>query len=133
MSKSKTNSGEVLSVRLDKWLWAARFFKTRTLAHVAIEGGKVSVDGERAKPSRMVVRGLELEINSPRGLMMVIVENVSERRGSGADAAALYRETDESKTRRLELAELHRLSATTAPKIRPNTQDRRAIRKIKEG
>jgi ribosome-associated heat shock protein Hsp15 len=120
-------------VRLDKWLWAARFFKTRSLAHAAIDGGKVFVDGVRAKASKIVTPGLTLEINSPRGPMTVVVVQVSEKRGSGAQAATLYRETDQSKQQREQSATRHRLAAQPAPKERPNTQDRRRLRRIKGG
>lgn len=132
MAKTK-NDDSTRGVRLDKWLWAARFFRTRSLAQAAIDGGKVDAGGDRAKPSRMVTLGMELTINCPRGLMTVIVEILSEQRKSGTEAATLYRETEESKQARIKLATLHRLSATPAPKERPNTQDRKRLRRIKEG
>jgi ribosome-associated heat shock protein Hsp15 len=121
------------SVRLDKWLWAARFFKTRSMAHEAIEGGKVYVDNIRAKPSRSVSVGDEISITTPRGQFEIVVERVSSQRGSGAVASAMYRETDESKRRREEIAEMHRLARNAAPEERPNSQDRRLLRRIKEG
>ncbi len=121
------------SVRLDKWLWAARFFKTRSMAHEAIEGGKVYVDNIRAKPSRSVSVGDEISITSPRGQFDIIVEQVSSQRGSASIASTMYRETDESKRRREEIAEMHRLARNAAPEERPNSQDRRLLRRIKEG
>lgn len=121
------------SVRLDKWLWAARFFKTRSMAHEAIEGGKVYVDNIRAKPSRLVSVGDEISITTPRGQFDIVVERVSSQRGSGAVASTMYRETDESKRRREEIAEMHRLARNAAPEERPNSQDRRLLRRIKEG
>ncbi len=121
------------SVRLDKWLWAARFFKTRSMAHEAIEGGKVYVDNIRAKPSRSVSVGDEINITTPRGQFDIVVERVSSQRGSGAVASTMYRETDESKRRREEIAEMHRLARNAAPEERPNSQDRRLLRRIKEG
>jgi ribosome-associated heat shock protein Hsp15 len=121
------------SVRLDKWLWAARFFKTRSMAHEAIEGGKVYVDNIRAKPSRSVSVGDEITITSPRGQFDIVVERVSSQRGSASIASTMYRETDESKRRREELAEMHRLARNAAPEERPNSQDRRLLRRIKEG
>ena len=120
------------AVRLDKWLWAARFFKTRSLAHEAIEGGKVYVANLRAKPSRAVVIGDELIITTPRGRFDVVVEAVSSQRGSAAIAATLYRETEESKRRREELSEMHRLARNAAPSEKPNSQDRNRLRRIKE-
>jgi len=133
MSQREKSQERESSVRLDKWLWAARFFKTRALAHEAIEAGRVSINGERAKPSRAVCVGQELRIATPRGEFVVVVEEVSARRGSAAVAAELFRETDESKMRRTELAEMHKLSRAAAPEERPNTQDRRLLRRIKEG
>lgn len=120
------------TVRLDKWLWAARFFKTRSMAHDAIEGGKVYVDNIRAKPSRVVSVGDEIMITSPRGRFEITVEAVSSQRGSPAIAAKLYREKDESKKRREDLAEMHRLARNAAPEERPNSQDRKLLRRIKE-
>jgi|LauGreDrversion4_2_1035121.scaffolds.fasta_scaffold21029_3 ribosome-associated heat shock protein Hsp15 len=119
-------------VRLDKWLWAARFFKTRSMAHEAIEGGKVYVDNIRAKPSRSVSIGDEMIITTQRGRFQIVVEQVSSQRGSGAIASKMYRETDESKKQREELAEMHRLAQNAAPDERPNSQDRRLLRRIKE-
>jgi ribosome-associated heat shock protein Hsp15 len=120
------------AVRLDKWLWAARFFKTRSLAHEAIEGGKVFVEGLRAKPSRAVAIGDEIMITTPRGRYDIVVEGVSSQRGSATIAGKLYRETDESKLRREELSEMHRLARNAAPAERPNSQDRKRLRRIKE-
>ena len=120
-------------VRLDKWLWAARFFKTRSMAHEAIEGGKVYVDNVRAKPSRSVSVGDEIIITTQRGRFQIVVEQVSAQRRSGAIASKMYRETDDSKRQREELAEMHRLARNAAPEERPNSQDRRLLRRIKEG
>ena len=121
------------TVRLDKWLWAARFFKTRSLAHDAIEGGKVYVDNLRAKPSRAVVVGDQIMITTPRGRYDIVVEGVSSQRGSAAIATKLYRETEESKRRREELSEMHRLARNAAPDEKPNSQDRKRLRRLKEG
>lgn len=128
MTKDTNNT-----VRLDKWLWAARFFKTRSMAHEAIEGGKVYVDNIRAKPSRSVSVGDAITLTTPRGQFDIIVERVSSQRGSASIAITMYRETDESKRRREELAEMHRLARNAAPEERPNSQDRRLLRRIKEG
>ena len=121
------------NVRLDKWLWAARFFKTRSMAHEAIEGGKVYVDNIRAKPSRSVSVGDEMIITTTRGRFQIVVEQVTSQRGSGAIASKMYRETDESKKEREEISEMHRLARNAAPEERPNSQDRRLLRRIKEG
>lgn len=76
--------------RVDKWLWAARFFKSRTLAAAACAGGKVDVNGQSAKPARLVRPGDRLEITLPRGRRIVRIAALSARRGPGAAAAALY-------------------------------------------
>lgn len=119
-------------VRIDVWLWAARFFKTRSLAHEAVTGGKVTADGARIKPGRSLVIGQTLVIRSPRGDFEVVVEGLSTKRLGAPLAAALYRETDESRQRREALAEHHSLANSTAPDERPNSQDRARIRKLKE-
>lgn len=120
------------AVRLDKWLWAARFFKSRSLAQEAANGGKVEIDGVRAKPSREVIVGQELRITRPNGRYTVVVTKVSDRRGNGAAAAELYRETDESKAERERRSEMHRLSRRIAPEARPEGRDRALIRRLKE-
>ena len=119
-------------VRLDKWLWAARFFKTRSIAHEAIDGGKVYVDNIRAKPSRSVSIGDEIIITTQRGRFQIVVEQVSSQRGSGAIASKMYRETEESKKQREEIAEMRRLARNAAPEERPNSHDRRLLRRVKE-
>lgn len=81
-------------VRLDKWLWAARFFKTRALAKAAIEGGKVHCDGVRGKPSRQVQLGMSIKIRQGFAEKTVIVEGLSEQRGPAKVAETLYRETE---------------------------------------
>jgi ribosome-associated heat shock protein Hsp15 len=124
------NSNEV---RLDKWLWAARFFKPRSLARTAIESGKVYVDGVRAKPSRTVVLGQQLRITNPAGEFLITVEGLSGYRGPASVAATLYSEAAESKHRREELRALHSAARAIAPAERPNTQDRRLLRRIKSG
>jgi ribosome-associated heat shock protein Hsp15 len=119
-------------VRLDKWLWAARFFKTRSMAHEAIEGGKVYVDNIRAKPSRPVAVGQEILITTSRGRFEIVVEALSSQRGSAAVAQKLYRETDESRRRREDLSEMHRLAKSSAPSEKPNAHDRKILRRLKE-
>ena len=91
-------------MRLDKWLWAARFFKTRTLAVEAIEAGRAIVNGERAKPAKLLKVGDLLVVRRPPYEQAVIVKGLSERRGPASAAAALYEETEESRTRRIALA-----------------------------
>lgn len=119
-------------VRIDVWLWAARFFKSRSLAHAAVEGGKVTIDGARIKPGRPVTLGQMISIQCPRGDLEVVVEGLTTKRLGAPLAAKLYRETDESKKRRETLAEQRALAHSTAPEERPNSQDRSRIRRLKE-
>lgn len=93
-----------MSVRLDKWLWAARFFKTRTLAADAIDAGRVEVNGERAKRSRAITAGDKLRIRKPPFEQLIEVLGESEHRGPASVAATLYVESDESKKAREALA-----------------------------
>ncbi|HKJ96027.1 MAG TPA: S4 domain-containing protein [Gammaproteobacteria bacterium] len=121
------------SVRLDKWLWAARFFKTRRLAADAIKGGKVSVDGARAKPAREVKAGQEVRVTKGAFEFTVLVEDVSDKRGPAPQAQALYRETNESVARRERVREQQRAAAAAMPRVdhRPDRKDRRALAAFK--
>ena len=119
-------------VRLDKWLWAARFFKTRTLAAEAISGGKVHLNSNRVKPSHGVARGDQLRIRKGPYEFVVTVLDLSTQRGPAKVASTLYEETEESRALRDELAELHRLSALATPHSdkRPNKKQRRQINRF---
>jgi ribosome-associated heat shock protein Hsp15 len=112
-------------MRVDKWLWCARFFKTRSLAVEALETGRVSVNGERAKPAKDVKPGDELAIRRPPFEQVIIVRGVSERRGPAPEAQQLYEETPASRARRE--AVLAELKANPPPmtKGRPTKKDRR--------
>jgi len=115
-------------VRLDKWLWAARFFKTRSLAADAIEGGKVDVNGDRAKRAKQVGAGDEITIRQPPFEHVVLVRDVSERRGPASVASQLYEETAASRARRDRLAaQLRQMPADPYEKGRPTKKDRREI------
>ena len=117
-------------VRLDKWLWAARFFKTRAIASTAVSGGKVHLEGKRAKPSRPVKIDDCYEISRGNERLEVIVLELAERRGSATIAQTLYRETSASMQRREHEAEQRKLAALQRPSFdrRPNKQERRKIR-----
>ncbi len=121
-------------VRIDKWLWAARFFKTRNLAKNAIEGGKVKVDGQRPKPSRDLAVGDMLEIRQGREDKTVEVLALSDQRRGAPEAATLYRETPESRERRERDAELRKLGRDNRldPGGRPSKKQRRQIHRFKE-
>jgi ribosome-associated heat shock protein Hsp15 len=120
-------------VRLDKWLWAARFFKTRAFAAEAVEGGKVEVNGDRPKRARPVQVGDEIRVRLGPYEHTVAVRALSGRRGPAAEAAGLYEETPASRTRREELAiQLKSLHAAFGPdKGRPTKKDRRTLGRLK--
>ena len=99
-----SNSDDGAELRLDKWLWAARFFKTRSLAAEAIDGGKIEVNEERAKRSRALRLGDQVRVRKPPFEQIVIVRGLSDVRRSGAEAATLYEETAESRAEREKLA-----------------------------
>ncbi|HXR57129.1 MAG TPA: RNA-binding S4 domain-containing protein [Casimicrobiaceae bacterium] len=113
-------------VRLDKWLWAARFYKTRTVAADAIESGQVRVDGERVKPAHGVRPGSRITIRKRELVWDVEVLGSSERRGPATEAALLYRETAESAQARERVIAEHR-SARAAATGRPTKRDRRRL------
>ncbi len=121
-----------IRVRLDSWLWAARFFKTRKLATEAIGGGKVHLRGYRSKPGKPVAIGDEIEITKGFEQWTVIVQGLSSKRGSAPIAATLYQETEESICKREELA--HRRKTEFSPRAsglgRPTKRDRRALQKL---
>ena len=118
-------------VRLDKWLWAARFFKTRSLAADAIEAGKVQVDGERAKRAKLLQVGNEVRVRNGPYEQVVHVTGISERRGSATIAATLYSETDASRDAREKLATQMRAYGGDWDKGKPTKQDRRAITRFR--
>lgn len=122
-------------VRLDKWLWCARFFKTRALATAAVAGGKVHVDGVRAKPSHTVRIGERLEITRGPERHEIVVRGVSGRRGPAGEAQRLYAETAASVALRKRHAELRKLAAlaSPAPARRPDKKSRRLIHRFKQG
>lgn len=119
------------SVRIDKWLWAARFFKTRSLATQAVENGRVRLDGERVKPARAVKPGMLLDVDNGSTRWEVQVLALAEVRGSAAVAQTLYAETEESIAKRQMLAEDRRFfhEPGAAIKGRPTKRDRRQIDK----
>ena len=120
-------------VRLDKWLWAARFYKTRSLAKTAVEGGKVHLNAARVKAAKEVTVGDTLVITRGETVQTVVVEALAERRGSATVAATLYAETEESVEQREALAADRRMrrAGLSVPKMRPNKHDRRRLRELK--
>jgi ribosome-associated heat shock protein Hsp15 len=123
----------VESVRLDKWLWAARFFKTRSLAKQAIEGGKVHYNGARSKVSKEVEIGAELSIRQGWDEMNVVVAQLSDQRRGAPEAKLLYHETEESQQRREQDNTQRKLlrEAGLQQHERPNKKQRRQIHRFK--
>jgi ribosome-associated heat shock protein Hsp15 len=121
-----------LQVRLDKWLWAARFFKTRAQASQAVAGGKVQVGGLRVKPSRLVAVGDGVRIQKEQEEFAIVVLALSSQRRGAPEAQLLYEETVESLAARAEARETRRLLrvAGAAPPGRPGKRDRRLIRRF---
>ncbi len=117
------------SIRIDKWLWMARFFKARNLASEAVQGGHVHVNGTRAKASRTIKIGDQLEIKKPPYTFSVTVEKIPARRGPASETKTLYLESDESIQGRMELAETRRITRQSSPRPdkRPDKRSRRNI------
>jgi ribosome-associated heat shock protein Hsp15 len=116
-------------VRVDKWLWAARFFKTRTLATEAVDGGKVHVNGDRVKAARLLRVGDRVRVRRGTEEFDLVVTGLADHRGSATAAQALYDESEESVTRRLAQAEQQRNLATVKPRLkgRPDKKTRRGL------
>lgn len=124
---------ENLKTRLDKWLWASRFYKTRHLAAEAINGGHVHLNGQRGKPSRVLHLADELSIHKTPFTFEITVEGLSVRRGPAKEAQLLYTEKEESIKKREILAEQRKLNAAQFPHAerRPDKRDRRRIIRFK--
>jgi ribosome-associated heat shock protein Hsp15 len=122
-------------VRIDKWLWAARFFKTRSLAAEAIGAGKVEVNDERVKAAKLIQLGDAISVRLGPYLHVVHVRGLSERRGPASVAATLYEETAESVAARAKLAEQLRMAPAAfvyEEKGRPTKRDRREIDRFRD-
>jgi ribosome-associated heat shock protein Hsp15 len=127
------SAGDEIKVRLDKWLWAARFYKTRSLAAEAIEKGKVEVNGERAKRAKLLQAGDSLTIRLGPYQHLVTVRAVSERRGPASFAATLYEESAEGRKAR-EAMQVQVKAAQSVPgydRGRPTKKDRRDIERMR--
>lgn len=123
------------TVRIDKWLWAARFFKTRSLAGKACDLGRIQSNNQPAKPAREVRVGDQLQIKNEGGDFHVEVLRLSDMRGPASVAQTLYRETDASREMRVKAAEERKLlrNYTPAPTGRPSKRDRRRIIQFRTG
>ena len=122
-------------VRIDKWLWAARFFKTRGAATEAVLGGHVQVNGARVKPARDVVVGDRLEITKAQERWTVVVAGLADRRGPASVAQALYEETPESAAERQKRRDERRLARPIGADLseRPTKRDRRRLDALRRG
>ncbi|MCH9271689.1 ribosome-associated heat shock protein Hsp15 [Pantoea sp. PA1] len=127
--KEKPDEG----VRLDKWLWAARFYKTRSIAREMIEGGKVHYNGQRSKPSKLVERDAELTLRQGNEERTVVIAKISEQRRPASEAQLLYRETEASIEKREKVALARKMNALTMPHPdrRPDKKERRDLMKFK--
>ncbi|MFO7552716.1 MAG: S4 domain-containing protein [Haliea sp.] len=125
---------DVGKLRLDKWLWAARFFKTRSLAKAAIEGGKVQLDGQRVKVSKEVAVGDRLQIRQGWDQREVVVEALSDQRRGAPEAQLLYTETEASVAKRESEAAARKAAGgmIERPAHRPTKKQRRQIHRFKE-
>jgi ribosome-associated heat shock protein Hsp15 len=123
-----------VSVRVDKWLWAARFFKTRSAAQQAIDGGRVKLNGERTKPAKPLAPGDQIAIHIGVYEWLVTVRELSDKRGPATEARTLYEESAESSARRAEIAE--RRKAFGHPGAdregRPTKRDRRQLERWRD-
>jgi len=119
----------VAKLRIDKWLWAARFYRTRSLAAAAVEAGQVRVNGERVKPSRAVHTGERVDVRKAGFAWDIEVLGVAERRGSAPEAAKLYAESEASRRAREEEVARRRAVAASDPRFdgRPTKRDRRKL------
>ena len=121
-------------LRVDKWLWAARFYKTRSIAKTAIEGGKVHLDGQRVKVSREISIGERLTVKQGWDEKEVVVKALSDQRGSAPIAQTLYEETSESIERREREAQARKAAggATARPTQKPGKHERKALEKLRK-
>lgn len=126
---------ELTSERIDKWLWAARFFKTRSLAQEAVELGRVKLNGERVKPSKEVKLSDRVEIHRGGDIYEVLVAGFNLQRGPATVARNLYMETEDGQRKRLERAELRKLAVEPAldrsSKGRPTKREGRELRRLR--
>lgn len=120
---------ELSETRIDKWLWAARFFKTRSQATEAVSGGKIEINGESAKPSKSVKPGDRIRVRLGPIEYHLTVKAIGDRRGSAPAAQALYEESEESRTTREKIAAQRRFASAPAyeEKGRPSKKDRREM------
>lgn len=132
---TENNNNSAAKVRLDKWLWAARFYRTRSLSKQAIEGGKVHFAGSRVKTSKEISVGDELTIRQGSATAMtektIVVKELSVQRGNATIAQTMYEETEESIKRREHFSEQRKLANLARPDFKPNKKQRRDLQRFK--
>lgn len=136
MSKETHSLSKPQKVRLDKWLWAARFYKTRALAVKAIQQGRIRYEHQKSNPSRMVCIGAHMTVETPLYEMSIIVKALSDLRQSASIAQALYQETPESEVRKQQALEVRQkqkwmMLSAPVPNSKPDKHNRRAIKALK--
>lgn len=124
-----------MQIRLDKWLWAARLYKTRSLCREHIAGGKVHYNGQRSKPSKHVQIGATITLKQGAAQKHLIVTLLSTKRGNADVAKHFYKETEQSQLNREKIAQIHKWGALTVPhpERRPNKKERRHLIRFKQG
>lgn len=121
------------AVRLDKWLWAARFYKTRVLAREMIDGGKVHYNGQRGKPSKLMELNAEITLRQGTDAKTIIVLGLTTQRRSAEEAQTLYQETEASIASREKISQARKMNAMPHPDRRPDKKERRTLIKFKYG
>jgi len=125
---------EITQMRLDKWLWAARFYKTRKLSALAVQGGKVHLNGQRCKAGKTIKAGSQLEIHKDHFVWNITIEQIPKQRRPAIEAITFYSESEQSQQKRQNQAALIRAERAARPKTdqRPNKKERRHIHRFKE-
>ncbi|PSU87070.1 ribosome-associated heat shock protein Hsp15 [Photobacterium kishitanii] len=127
------NTSNIKQVRLDKWLWAARFYKTRSIARTMIDGGKVQYNGQRSKPSKIIELGAMVKLRQGNDEKIIIIEQISDCRRGAPEAQLLYQETAQSIATREQTAKMRKLNVydNPSPEKRPDKKQRRDIMRFK--
>lgn len=133
--KGKTQQLDETGIRLDKWLWAARFYKTRAMAREMIEGGKVHYNGQRGKPSKLVELNAEIKLRQGNDERTIVILAITDQRRSAEQAQMLYQETEASVANREKISQARKMNALTMPHPdrRPDKKERRSLIKFKYG
>ena len=133
MNSDNINKNQNVTIRLDKWLWAARFYKTRTIAREMINGGKVHYNGQKAKPSKIIELGAKVSLRRGYDEKTVIIEKLSDQRKGASEAVLLYSETQQSIELRAQKSLERKMQAhNPSPERRPDKKQRRDIIRFKD-